>query len=76
MLHPCSQGFLFEHSLDLTSVATWRVAGALDRHELTVLGSEPPRAEVQFAIDGEAITGIITADATISEIKRQTVSAH
>lgn len=74
MLHPCTEGFLFDNGLDVTTAPTWRITGDVDRHEVTVLGNEPPRAQVQFEIDGDAVTGIITEDATISEIKRHSVS--
>lgn len=75
MLHPCTEGFLFDHGHDVRTAPTWRITRAVDTHDVTVLGHEPPRAQVQFEIDGEAVTGIITADATISEIKRHSVSA-
>jgi len=71
--HPIFEGFLFEHGFDTRSGPHSEVWDALADTTERTHTRDPLSVEVTFTHEGETVTGIIDANATITAVERQQV---
>lgn len=69
--HPVFEGFLFEHGFDTRSGPHSEVWALLDDTTERTHSGDPLSVEVTFTHDGEQVTGLIDADATMTNVERQ-----
>jgi len=69
--HPVFEGFLFEHGFDTRCGPHSEVWAALDETTETTRTRDPLSVEVTFIHDGEAVSGLVEADASVTNVERQ-----
>lgn len=70
IVHPGVAGFLSEHDIDIRTDPIWEIRKELDSPELTVLSTEPPRLEVRFTYEDDAVVVVIAEDGTVTNVDR------
>jgi hypothetical protein len=68
--HPIFEGFLLEHGFDTRSGPHSEVWAALDETTETTHTRDPLSVEVTFTHNGETVTGLVDADASLTNVER------
>jgi len=69
LFHPGVRGFLYEHGYDVRTTPTWAL-GPASRPEVSLRSTDPPRLAVAFAVEGESVTAVVEADASVGSVER------
>jgi len=71
--HPAVMGFHFDHGIDVTAEPTWRVVGAHDAHETTVVTEDPFAVRVVIDIEGDTVSAVLDERLQVSQVERSDV---
>lgn len=71
--HPIVEGFLFEHGFDTRRSPHSEVWDALDDSSERTRSQDPLSVEVSFTHDGERVSGVVDAAATLEAVERTQV---
>jgi hypothetical protein len=73
LYHPAVQGFLHDHGFDIGRTASWRL-GEIGLPTGELVAESPPRLAVRLEHDGEVLTAVVEADASVSTVERAPVA--